>query len=348
MSAPAATRGARAWAVRNDLELRAELERALSEHFGSERTISQLKVRPNPYRSSFAIHDVSVVVDGDTRLELLVKNLSRQALRRTVISGRPQFLYDPRREINVYRDILAPTSLGTPGFYGALIDGRRDRFWLFMERVCGPQLAETGDFGIWLDVARWLAGMHDCLFSRLAAIPTASRARLVNYDERFYGRWAQRTRKFLKRKTVGRNVTRRLEHVISHYETVVDELVALPRGIVHGEFYSFNVIVQEQATGLRVCPVDWEVAGEAPFLVDLAGLIAGSWTIEEKRSLALSYYGASQPVATYSPDQFYRALDLCRLHVALQWTGWSEKATHRLRWSEWAAEALDAAEALGV
>jgi aminoglycoside phosphotransferase (APT) family kinase protein len=335
-----------AWAVRAGSELRTELEGALRERLGSGRAIAGLKVRPNPYRSSFALHDLDVTLDDGTRLELLLKNLSWRSLRRDVIEGRPAFLYDPLREIEVYRELLEPSALGTPAFYGAVVDPTRERFWLLIERVAGFQLAETGEFGAWEEAARRLARIHECLGQRLADAP-AARSRLVRYDTDFYRRWARRTAAFLETKRCGERVRSRLRHILMRHDAVVEELLQLPTGIAHGEFYSFNVIVQQSEAGLRVCPVDWEAAGCGPVLVDLAGLTAGSWTAEERRALACAYRGVASTDDAY-PGGFFRALDLCRLHVALQWTGWSERALRRSRWNDWAAEAIHAAEALGL
>ena len=333
------------WAVRNGPELRAELAGALRGRLASDREIMRLSIRPNPYRSSFALHDLDVTLDDGTQLELLLKNLSWHSLRRGVIGGRPAFLYDPLREIEVYRELLQPYALGTPAFYGASVDPARDRFWLLIERVQGFQLAETGDFSAWEEAARWLAGMHDRLLLRLGEVPGVRR-RLVRYDADFYRGWARRTAAFLQQKRCSDRVRRGLLHIVGRYDAVVEELLELPTGVAHGEFYSYNVIVPESESGLRVCPVDWEAAACAPLLVDLAALTAGSWTPEERRSLALAYRGVAR--AASGANGFFRALDLCRLHLALQWTGWSERALRRSRWNDWALEAIAAAETLGL
>ena len=110
--------------------------------------------------------------------------------------------------------------------------------------------------------------------------------------------------------------------------------------LIHGEFYASNVIVGQTATGLRVCPVDWEMAAVGPGLIDLAALTAGRWSATEKAALATAY-GA--------PAEFLPALDYCRLHLAMQWLGWAQD------WSpppehahDWLNEAVSLSEQLGL
>jgi hypothetical protein len=90
----------------------------------------------------------------------MFKDLSPQAMLDGARRTRPRFLYEPRREIETYRTILAPNELGTATCYGAVVERRARRYWLFLERVSGPLLWQVGEFDTWLAVARWLARLH--------------------------------------------------------------------------------------------------------------------------------------------------------------------------------------------
>jgi aminoglycoside phosphotransferase (APT) family kinase protein len=321
------------------------LGEALQERYGEPRRVEQLSIRSNPYRSSFAIHDVDLVLDDGTPLELLVKNVSWLGLRRRAAAGRPTFLHDPLREIETYRNVLAPHVAGPPVFFGAVADPEQDRYWVLLERVSGLQLADIGEFEVWEEAARFLARMHVQLAASLPELGAAARERLLRYDADFYAVWARRAHAFVGARPVEARLRAGLEHIASRYDAVVARLVELPATVLHGEFYSFNVLAERRG-GLRICPVDWETAALGPGLVDLAGLVAGSWSAAEKRRLALAYHDAAgDPRA---PDEFLAALDWCRLHVAVQWVGWSEQGMRRARWREWAAEAVDLAESLGL
>jgi aminoglycoside phosphotransferase (APT) family kinase protein len=150
-----------------------------------------------------------------------------------------------------------------------------------------------------------------------------------------------------------RSVRRRFASLASKYERFLEELAALPSGFVHGEFFASNVLV-ETATRrrrVRVRPVDWELAGMGPMLMDLAALTAGSWTEDERAELAASYHrvASGRPETSLSHDAFMRALNCCRLQLAIQRLGWARQwtppATHR---HDWLGEALHAADRLGL
>ena len=89
----------------------------------------------------------------------------------------------------------------------------------------------------------------------------------------------------------------------------------MPRTLLHGEFYASNVIVADE----RVCPIDWEMAARGPGLIDLAALISGKWTEDQKAELANEYQSVNDV------KDFDESLNLCRLHLAVQWLGWAEK-----------------------
>jgi thiamine kinase-like enzyme len=123
---------------------------------------------------------------------------------------------------------------------------------------------------------------------------------------------------------------------------------SLPPTVIHGEFYASNVLVEEQACVVRICPLDWETAGLGPALIDVAALISGSWPEENKEQLAAAYFtavasdGAPTDVASQAV-----ALCCCRLLLAIKWVGWSPgwqpPPEHRY---DWLAEALDLARRL--
>jgi thiamine kinase-like enzyme len=332
-------------------EVHAELERALSEHFGTQRRIVSLERRPCPYRTSFSLEELDAVLDDGTSLQLMFKDLSEAALTDGARDVKPSFLYDPLREIEAYRAILAPAELGTPTYYGAAIEHERGRYWLFLENVPGIVLWQIGELTAWKDAARWLAAMH----ARFAdVIEWRSRSEhLLHYDADFYRLWLQRAQAFSRQSEAAPPIAfrRGVDWLATRYEQVVERLEALPVTFIHGEFYASNVLVQEDLDTRRVCPIDWESAAVGPGLIDLAALTGGTWDDEERSALALAYHttltqlGGSPP----APDDFLAALDCCRLYLALQWLGWSEgwspPEEHR---QDWLAEALRLAERLDL
>ncbi len=332
-------------------ELRAALEDVLSSYFGTQCRIARLERRPTRYYYSFAIEELGVRLDDGMTVELLFKDLSWQALLEAARRVKPAFLYNPLREIETYRVILAPHCLGTATCYGAVVDHPVGHYWLFLEKVAGLELHDFSEVAIWQQVARWLALMHARFVGETETL--AREVPLLNYDGDYYRLWLRRARAFLRqagRSQPGDVRWHGIEWLAERYDRVVERLVALPVTFIHGEFYASNVLVQEAVEELRVCPIDWEMAAVGPGLMDLAALTAGrGWTADEKTALALAYHGALVPHDGWPPatDAFLAALDYCRLHLAIQWLGWSSE------WSpppdhtqNWLGEALSLAEKL--
>src|SRR5262249_56494052 len=102
----------------------------------------------------------------------------------------------------------------------------------------------------------------------------------------FYRQWLERARTFASRAGGARQ---KLDWLEGRYESVIERLAALPATVIHGEFYASNVLVQQTMAGLRVCPVDWEMAAVGPGLVGLAALTAGKWAGPTQARLAATY-----------------------------------------------------------
>ena len=330
-------------------ELRMELERLLSNHFGTERYIVRLERRPSAYCTSFAIEELDIRLDDGTVLQLIFKNLSRQALLEDARRTKPAFLYNPLREIETYHSILTSTRLGTATCYGTIADERVDRYWLFLEKVQGIALYQAGEFETWQKVAHWLAIMHSHFFRETETLRQT--APLLYYTEDFYRLWLRRARLFLCQTSQSESTRQGIERLASRYDKVVDRLVKLPMTFLHGEFYASNMLVQDRGEELRVCPVDWEMAAVGVGLIDLAALTSGGWSKEERVALAMAYWDALIPDCRglLTPNMFLEALTYCRLHLAVQWLGWS------LGWSpppehrqHWLGEALCLAEEIGL
>jgi aminoglycoside phosphotransferase (APT) family kinase protein len=123
--------------------------------------------------------------------------------------------------------------------------------------------------------------------------------------------------------------------------------MALPQTLVHGEFYGSNVLIASTTNGLRICPVDWELAARGPALLDLASLTVGRWSDDERDRLTQVYLDES--ACARSRAEALQDLECCRLHVAVQWLGWTEGWTpppeHE---NNWLAEAVRAARQIGI
>src|SRR5262249_22594106 len=262
---------ARPLAVAQPSELQLQLEKRLASHFGRRRSIVSLDRRLSPYTSSFPVEELDVEFADGFALELVMKDLSPDAMRDRARRARPAFLYEPLREIAVYRWILPHAPAGTAACYGAFASAARRRYWLFLERVRGLELRHVGALPIWERAAQWIARFHGSLTSDVIArlVPAS---RILVYDEAYYWRWLERAQQFTRSR---RTVRRRVDRIAARYESSIRRLLAMPQTLIHGEYYPCNIVVHGVARGLRVCPVDWEMAAFAPALVDLAALTTG-------------------------------------------------------------------------
>ena len=299
-----------------DEELRAEIDRMLNERPGAAGPVAWLRRRPLPDRSSFAIEELDVGLAGGRTLELVLKDVGPSGLSAAARRVRPAFLYDPLREIDTYRSILVPERVSSPALFGAVVAPEQSRLWLVLERVRGHALWREGDLSVWRRAAAWLARAH----ARLAPVAAAraGAARLLRHDADLVRAWPARAARF------GR-LEGPLAGLLSRYEPVVEHLTSLPVTLVHGEFYASNVMVRARSGRRRVCPLDWELAGLGPGLLDLAALTAGRWTEAERTSMALAYRAALPRSARPDREELLTSLDICRLHVAVQWLGWAEE-----------------------
>jgi aminoglycoside phosphotransferase (APT) family kinase protein len=325
-----------------DAELRIALERVLAgagfELFGS------VERRPSPYRTSFPIEELRVELRGRGPVRLGLKRLDWEELEREGQLAKPRFLYDPEREPAVYRSLLPQVPPGPPEFFGAALE--ETRHWLFFEWVEGRELFQVGERELWGEAARWLARFHVAMAPELDH--HRREGRLIDHDAGFYRRWIERAAEFATQ--LDDESATAVAWLRERHEPVVEALLALPRTVLHGEFYASNVLVAVDCdhpprgaeSDVRVAPVDWELAAAGPGLTDLAALVGG-WPEADREALAAAYAG-EPGVPPFTP----RAFDLARLQVAIQWLGWAppEWEPPEGQRQDWLAEAVAIAEGL--
>ena len=297
------------------------MRESLEQIFGP---IRELEHRPYAYRTSFPLEEVRLLLDDGREVSVIVKSLGREGLDEKARLAKPEFLHDPVREILVYTEVLAGRELGTPHCYGSIAEVEGDRYLLFLEKVDGVELWQIGELVAWEKAARWAAHLH-------AELKPAASPHLIRYSADFLRSWIDRAVEFAG----GPELLR----ISSRYDTVVERLAALPAVFVHGELYASNVLV---GPGLRICPVDWEMAGIGPGVLDLAALVS-AWGDEEAARLARAYHDVLP--GTFEPAD----LDCARLHLAVQWLGWSRDWTPpQEHATDWLGEAASAADRVGL
>jgi aminoglycoside phosphotransferase (APT) family kinase protein len=333
-----------------DADLPAVIEDALASAGRPGRCVA-VERRPNPYASTARIDDLDVTLHDGTVLAVVLKYHGAQWQIARSRRIRPRFLNDPRREVETYRRLLEPDRISAPRFYGGVERDEDGSCLMLLERVDGPLLWQVGEFETWRRAARWLARLHARYTDGQRLAWAARAARLLPYDVAYYSAWAPRAVEFLEARAgeVCATDRRRFRRLAEGYGQAVRRLLAMPRTFIHGEFYPSNIIitVRDGRTSC-VCPVDWELASVGPGLMDLADLTSGGgWEAEQKEALVADYRQALSPGA--AAGDFVRDLDLCRLHRAVQWLGWSRAwDPPRAHCQDWLAEAIRLGERLGM
>ena len=303
---------------------------------------SALVRRPYRYATSAPLEELRVRLEGGAELELIFKDLSRERLIGDAAAVKPLDLHDPDRELAVYREILEPAELG-PRLFAAVGSESPRRRWLVIEKVPGVELWQVGELEVWERVAGWLGGFHARFageVERLRRLPVP----LIEHSADWFRAWRDRAGRSLLVSDDPR--ARGLLRALEDYEPVVAELVALPRTFVHGELYPANVMVVPEGEPPRICPIDWEMAAVGPGLVDLAALAGGWGAVEGDRLLAAYARGLG---GAASPEQLSRGLLPCRLHLALQWIGWSSGWNPPTEHDhDWISEAVATVDRLGL
>ncbi|MGH9379517.1 MAG: phosphotransferase [Thermoanaerobaculia bacterium] len=324
-----------------------ELAQALGQALaGSPIAVTLVERRPIPYRSTFPLDELVVRVAGGPTERLVFKDLSRDGLGSPAWRVKAPFLHHPLREIETYRDVLAPHELSAPRFRAAVIDPARGRQWLFLEHVEGDPLWQRGEDAIWKQAAAWLADMHARFVGRRDDLPQS----LLVYDGAFYRRWLARAREFVRWPVRAGGRVRDFNWLATRTSKVVEWLAGQPTTFVHGEFYPSNVLIEPEGlvepagVGPRIRPVDWEMAGIGSGLLDLAALTSGVWSEMDREMMMQAYRSALPEDLRPAEDELREGLRRCRLLLAVQWLGWSSEWTPPAEQAhDWLATALELA-----
>ena len=294
--------------------------------------------RPYRYATSAPLEEIRVQTGDGEELAVILKDLSRERLLDDARNSKPVFLHEPLRELETYRRILSPAGIG-PRCIATVAQEDPPRYWLLIEKVPGVELWQVGELSVWEQVAGWLGRFHARFAGRLDEVRAAN-PHLLELSEGWFRSWAERAREALARSTDPR--ASQLRRGLESYGEVIGSLAALPRTFVHGELYPSNVLVVREDDPVRVCPVDWEMAAVGPASIDLAALVGG-WGAAERESLVAAYRRALAGAGAAAPaaDALDADVSRSRLHLALQWLGWSsEWRPPREHAHDWVAEAL--------
>ena|ERR1051326_8054181 len=239
----------------------------------------------------------------------------------------------PSYEAYVYREVVGPSGITGPIFYGDYRHPDTHDTWLFIEYLTnGVRLDETpSPEQSLIEAAVWSGHFHSGQQQRLES---GAFQGLKVYTQEFYQRWISRVKENARDSSNGW-----LRQICDCFSKNLEGLTAPPQTVIHGEFTVHNVL----KTDHRICPVDWESAAVAPGEIDLASLTEG-WPGPVVEACERAYENARWPNA--APPDFAHRLTLARVYWSLRWLGHArgsldtEKAQKRLQRIRGIAEGL--------
>src|SRR5688500_11399236 len=162
-------------------------------------------------------------------------------------------------EIKIYDEVLRELPLTKAGFWGKCHFQENNETLLLMDFLEGSiSLKGHPDINVYLNAAAWIAKMHDFFESNVPSFVKV-------YDQAYYFVWLKR----MENEPAVLSAQPWLADVINYFRNNVDILLEAPQTLIHGEYYSKNILLRE---GI-IYPVEWESAAFAPGEIDLASII---------------------------------------------------------------------------
>ena len=240
------------------------LEGFLSQMSGRKVTIPALHRTPGEQSTSFRSEIWYIDLNGGGELKIFLKDFGSSRLPKDGLEQRRE------RELRVYQDLIRKANLGTAEFYGSIWDESIGRYWLLLEFVEGNTLRDR-EFDDWVRAVGWLGGMQNYFAQHNHDLETSNF--LVTHDSEFFLSKAELASRSVYQ--TSSSLADRLGPVLKRYSRTVDVMTRQPRTLVHGSYRPQNILVAANEEGVRICPIDWELAGYGAPLYDFAFLADG-------------------------------------------------------------------------
>jgi hypothetical protein len=292
--------------------LRRCIEPALTDVLGGQPLIRTVRWERFDLATSYDIHLVTVELESGRTLRVFLKDYG--------FTVRPK--EEPRqrreREIRTYRELLAGAQLGTPRYYGSLLDESEERVWLLLEFVDGTPVG-------YLDIATWwpsataaLGRLHGHFAAHTESL--AGCEFLVHHTPAFF--WSKLDLASRGVSALAPDLGDSLKRIARRYAPIVEVMSDQPRTLIHGGCRSTNILVRVASEPSRAAIIDWEEAAYGAPLYDIAYLLDG---IEPPTldPLLDAYRGEAAAYGLSLPSQRDVAyiIDCFRLHMVLTMLG---------------------------
>jgi hypothetical protein len=287
--------------------IRPILEEGLAECLGRRVRIATLASAPLEAQSTYPIDRLRVTLESGEEIPVIFKQLGPTPVGKEAKGS--------LREVLIYRRLLPGRRFGAPLLYASVYDEPAARYWLFLEDV-GDWTLNGGSMEDWQAAVQWLAEIHGTYLGREDELRALGC--LAEHGPDYYYQLAAEARRNLG--LVGhRQAVDRFDDLMEDYDALVADFVRRPRGLVHGDIFPSNLVLQDDQ---RIRPLDWEDAAIGLPACDLARLLDG-WG-SDKPGFVAAYLDAVGRYTTTPVDRcdFARVMTQCEIINVLWHLGW--------------------------
>jgi aminoglycoside phosphotransferase (APT) family kinase protein len=292
----------------DEATLRQCLERTAPDVFGEPAAIAEIQRTKFHSCTSYDAYVVTVRLVSGAEVLLFHKDFG--------LSLRPKDGAKQRREreVFVYRNLLVDAGLGTPRYYGSVMDEAEGRVWLLLEYVDGTPVGYTEPGPGWEPAANALGRLHGYFAPQLDRLRGCDY--LIQHNVDFL--WATVEQALRSLTQIAPDMVGRLESLVARYDPVVALMANQPTTLLQGGSRGSNILIRVANDPSRVCILDWEQAALGPGLFDLAHLVDGIGPPLLDRLLDAYRSGAAEYGMSLPPDADVKhAVDCFRLHMVL-------------------------------
>lgn len=288
-------------------ERRAFVERVLTGARGYPVRIHALKREASGFATLFPVEVLHLTLACGEKLSLFLKHFGDEQ------SDHPDKQCRDR-EVRVYEELLQGQDFPVVRYYGSWLNEKTQRREMYLEYINGWNL-KYQPLSCWFDAVRRLAQLHIRFAKdseRLLRCPF-----LIRLDSDYHGRWAERA--LAVAAEFSSELAKRLKDVIENYEPVASLLAAQPLTLTHNDLGQKNVVVDRSSLPVRVCFIDWEMAGVGCGAHDLIHLRWERLDPENDRKVIGAYCAevSGTSLLPSDPGEVQRLLNACELHRTL-------------------------------
>lgn len=313
---------------------RLSLEVAFSKLRGGPVRIQKVEGETCVHESSFHAERLRIQLKNGESIPVFFKDLNPQNQIAPARKVRTNSLSPSYQELRVYRRILSRVNVGTPQLYSVRWEPARGTYWLFLEDIKGSRLRDSRNYKRWVPAASWAARFH----ARTRDLPPGVTRFLPVHDHKHYQRCAERLRSILPDLQI--NDRRLVEPALNHYADRLDWFAALPRTVIHGQYFAKNIMLRPRKPEQPLAVIDWETAALGPGTYDLVSISSGGWTAHQRRIMWRAYfdeYRAETGIARDWEDFCEEAREM-ELYQALEWLAWWRNRSVSHNFGRWVKE----------